>query len=147
MIKNYSTNPMRRDHLKHFIQMLDNNHKKMEGDIEISPHIILSTDFQLLLTEGNFIPLPGKEFELLMFFVKNRYRFVSIQHILLTIWDEYTTPENARQYIYKLRCKLRSEKHPSDIIIYKKGMGYMLLDNKTQGIMSHLANYQSRVQS
>ncbi len=41
-----------------------------------------------------------------MFFIDTRDRFVTTEEILLAIWDEYTTNETVRQYIYKLRKKL-----------------------------------------
>ncbi|MGE7217430.1 winged helix-turn-helix domain-containing protein [Priestia koreensis] len=111
------------------------NQNKLSGIVEIYPNILLNVDMHCLINGNRMLPLPGKEFELLMYFIENRSRFVNIEEILHTVWDQYTTPENARQYIYKLRIKLKNEKVANNILIHRKGIGYILLDKKTESLL------------
>jgi DNA-binding response OmpR family regulator len=76
----------------------DTNSKNI---INIYPNISLNIDMRYLNNNGKILPLAGKEFEMLMFFIDTRDRFVTTEEILLAIWDEYTTNETVRQYIYK----------------------------------------------
>ncbi|MBO8162774.1 MAG: winged helix-turn-helix domain-containing protein [Brevibacillus sp.] len=108
-----------------------------QNEIVLMPDITLNLDLKYLKNQGRIYSLPGKEFELLQYFLENRGRFVTIKEILLSVWDEYTSPENARQYIFKLRRKLYSEQANTNLIIHRKGIGYTLLGESTR----FLANF------
>lgn len=105
-------------------------------EIMLMPGITLNLDLKYVNNDGQIYTLPGKEFELLQFFLENRGRFVTIKEILLTVWDEYTSPENARQYIFKLRRKLYAKQADCNLIIHRKGMGYTLLEEETRFLVN-----------
>ncbi|WP_052497740.1 MULTISPECIES: helix-turn-helix domain-containing protein [unclassified Bacillus (in: firmicutes)] len=102
----------------------DTNSKNI---INIYPNISLNIDMRYLNNNGKILPLAGKEFEMLMFFIDTRDRFVTTEEILLAIWDEYTTNETVRQYIYKLRKKLYTNQKNFNLLIHRKSIGYTLI--------------------
>ncbi|UFJ42452.1 helix-turn-helix domain-containing protein [Brevibacillus humidisoli] len=112
-------------------------HPVTDNEIVLMPGIILNLDLKYLDNHGQIYSLPGKEFELLQYFLKNRGRFVTIKDILLSVWDEYTSPENARQYIFKLRRKLYSKQTDCNLIIHRKGIGYTLLQEDTRFLVNY----------
>lgn len=100
--------------------------------IEIYPNLHFHSDLHCLIHHGHAIPLPCKEYELLLFLIENRTRFVTIEEILHSVWDPYTSPETARQCIYKLRKKLHARPTDRSLLIYRKGIGYILFGHGTQ---------------
>lgn len=128
-----------------FIDKLDVPAKFTEeliaADIEICSGIIFKPHLHCLLKNGKLYPLPEREFQLLMFLIKNRGRFVTTEQILHTIWDEYTGPETARQYIYKLRRKLKTDKLPYPVIFYLKGVGYTLIREENHYLTELASDY------
>ncbi|GAA4726297.1 winged helix-turn-helix domain-containing protein [Brevibacillus fulvus] len=112
-------------------------------DIEICSGIIFKPHLHCLLKNGKLEPLPDKEFQLLMYFIKNQGRFVTTEQILHNIWDEYTGPETARQYIYKLRRKLKTDKHSFSLIFYLKGVGYTLVREENHYLTELARSYST----
>jgi DNA-binding winged helix-turn-helix (wHTH) protein len=108
----------------------------LQSDIELFPGIVVKPSIRCLDNNGIVESLPGKEYELLMYFVKNRGQFVTIEQILFSVWDEFASPDNARQIIYKLRKKLHRNKYPHNILLYFRGIGYTLLDRDNYHLLS-----------
>ncbi|TYS60639.1 helix-turn-helix domain-containing protein [Bacillus infantis] len=104
--------------------------------IPIYPGIKVNPSLRYLDNNGSIISLPAKEYELLMYLVKQRGNFVTIEQILLSVWDEFSSPENARQMIYKLRKKLYRNTPPYNILLYVRGTGYTLVDRKDSPLLS-----------
>ncbi|MDR0267470.1 winged helix-turn-helix domain-containing protein [Paenibacillus sp.] len=109
----------------------------LDYQLSIAGGIILDTAIHSLVKGGEIVPLPGKEYELMMYFQKNKGRFVTVDQILLAVWDEYTTPENVRQYVYKLRQKLEGGLN-SKVLAHRKGFGYILLKEENNAYLNYL---------
>jgi DNA-binding response OmpR family regulator len=123
-----------------FLRMVQNREedKPDSNEVVVAPGISLDTSIHCLLKNGEVIPLPGKEYELMIFFLNNQGRFVTVEQILHSVWDEYATPENVRQYVYKLRRKLEDGNMKSKILLHRKGIGYMLINDRQRGFVSYL---------
>lgn len=77
------------------------------------------------LKVGEFvIELTCKEFELLDLLLESQGQFIPTEQILHHLWDRYTSPEIVRQYVYKLRHKIEVTSGRSDIILFRRGIGY-----------------------
>ncbi|HDX9612660.1 helix-turn-helix domain-containing protein [Bacillus toyonensis] len=111
---------------KHIVQ-LNRNKQHNNNIVELYPGIFMNVDMHYLDNAGEIFPLAGKEYEMLMFFINMREKFVTTEDILLAIWDEYTTTETVRQYIYKLRKKLYTSQKNFNLIVHRKGVGYTLI--------------------
>lgn len=129
LVNGFNENAEDRKSILNFLHL--NDHVE-ESLVKINDEIVLNLDTQTLITKNEMTLLPGKEFELICYFLKNKGKFVTVDQILLAVWDEFSTPENVRQYIYKLRKKLEKCKTNSKVIVHKKGVGYLLLDNSRQ---------------
>ncbi|WP_342548575.1 winged helix-turn-helix domain-containing protein [Paenibacillus sp. FSL P2-0089] len=77
------------------------------------------------LKVGEFvIELTCKEFELLELLLECQGQYIPTEQILHQLWDRYTSPEIVRQYVYKLRHKIEIISGRSDIILFRRGIGY-----------------------
>jgi DNA-binding winged helix-turn-helix (wHTH) protein len=95
--------------------------------IPIGPGIVFKPDLQCLVNDGAVYPLPGKELELFRFLFERKGQFVTTEQIQSALWDEYTSSDLIRQYIYRLRKKLHNDRVPTSVLLHAKGMGYMLV--------------------
>ncbi len=97
-----------------------------EDQIQIGDLTILESE-RVAKTGDKAIPLTPKEFEILLFFVKNPDTVFSSDVIIKRVWptDTETTSENIRKYIQRLRAKL--ETHGSAVsITTHHSLGYSL---------------------
>ncbi|NOU80040.1 hypothetical protein GC101_14285 [Paenibacillus sp. LMG 31459] len=70
------------------------------------------------------IELTSKEYELLDLLLECQGQYIPTEKILHHLWDSYTSPEIVRQYVYKLRHKIETTAGRSDIIHFRRGIGY-----------------------
>ncbi|KHL94267.1 hypothetical protein QW71_18890 [Paenibacillus sp. IHB B 3415] len=70
------------------------------------------------------IELTCKEFELLDLLLECQGQYIPTEQILHHLWDSYTSPEIVRQYVYKLRHKIETTAGRSDVILFRRGIGY-----------------------
>lgn len=119
------------------LTMLGQTDVHKDSQIALADGIILDTAIHSLVKEGEILPLPGKEYELMLYFLENKGRFVTVDQILRAVWDEYTTPENVRQYVYKLRQKLEGGLN-SKVLVHRKGFGYILLKEGNNAYVNYL---------
>lgn len=72
------------------------------------------------------IELTSKEYELLDLLLEFQGQYIPTEMILHHLWDSYASPEIVRQYVYKLRHKIETTAGRSDIIHFRRGIGYSL---------------------
>ncbi len=87
------------------------------GDLSIN------TDTKIVMKESNTIELTAKEYELLMFLIKNKNGYVSNSMIEEQLWNnqEYINSNVIQVTIYHLRKKLGKE-----LIKSNRGLGYKI---------------------
>ena len=87
------------------------------GDLSIN------TDTKIVMKESNTIELTAKEYELLMFLIKNKNGYVSNSMIEEQLWNnqEYINSNVIQVTIYHLRKKLSKE-----LIKSNRGLGYKI---------------------
>ena len=87
------------------------------GDLSIN------TDTKIVMKESNTIELTAKEYELLMFLIKNKNAYVSNSMIEEQLWNnqEYINSNVIQVTIYHLRKKLGKE-----LIKSNRGLGYKI---------------------
>jgi DNA-binding response OmpR family regulator len=89
--------------------------------IYIDNNIYFDSSNMSLSYNGNTITLPKKEAAIFMFFLTNPNRIISVDELILNVWEYDITPSIAtiRTYIKNIRKKLNNR-----FIITIKGVGY-----------------------
>ena len=103
------------------------NNIKRINKIETNEIIIINNEFKYdfslnnLICNNKNIPLAKKESQILEFFLKNQNRTISVDELIVNIWEYELIPTNAtiRTYIKNLRKNLGE-----NMIITEKGKGY-----------------------
>ncbi len=86
-------------------------------------NLSINTDTKIVMKESNTIKLTAKEYELLMFLIKNKNGYVSNNMIEEQLWNnqEYINSNVIQVTIYHLRKKLGKE-----LIKSNRGLGYKI---------------------
>lgn len=89
---------------------------------------ILNTSKSTLEKDGKIIELTRNEFKILKYLVQNREKIVSREDIMECLWDSesFIDDNTLTVNITRLRNKLE-ELHLKELLITKRGQGYMLL--------------------
>ncbi|GLI08274.1 hypothetical protein YDYSG_43040 [Paenibacillus tyrfis] len=115
-----------------------------ERPLALAPGLVFDPALRSVINNGVVHPLPGKELEMLCFLLRRRGRFVSTEELLRGLWDEYTGSDMPRQYIYRLRGKLRTEKAPFGLLLHARGLGYMLVPAYDSAALQLAKRYGAR---
>lgn len=98
---------------------------KFDKNVTISPRLKIDFVNQKVFLDDSPIKLTPVEYRLLVLLVKNKDGVVPYSQIMEEIWEKntWTDTENLRIYIRRLRKKLQD--NPPNIILNKRGSGYM----------------------
>ncbi|GMQ58072.1 hypothetical protein AN1V17_24670 [Vallitalea sediminicola] len=91
--------------------------------------LIILEDERKAVANGNELKLTNKEFEFLLFMVKNKNRAFSREQILDNIWgyDYYGEERAVDDLVKRIRKKLRENKSKVEILTVW-GYGYKIVD-------------------
>lgn len=118
----YIKKPVRFNVLLHRLEALLKRARKYREQSEINfRDITLLKDRYAIIVNNCEIPLPKKEFDLLVFFIDNKDKVFSREELLMKLWGEETMvgDRTVDVYINRLRDKIGN-----DIIRTVKGFGY-----------------------
>jgi len=99
----------------------------LDAQIKIGVDLVLEIPSQRLIKSGRSIPLPKKEFELLLYFCQHRGRALSADLLRQKVWDEHTDTERVRRYVAKLRQKIEDDPAEPQYLIHQRGVGYLFM--------------------
>ncbi|NIS82340.1 MAG: response regulator [Anaerolineales bacterium] len=80
----------------------------------------------IFINDGRSVQLTPKEYELLVYLVRNQGRVLSVDAILANVWGkEYSGDRHlVKQFIYRLRSKLEADPSNPEYIVTVRGSGY-----------------------
>ncbi len=97
----------------------DSDERIVFGDFEVFPGKFLCT------RAGDRVPLSSREFEVLVFLLKNREKAMSVEHIYLSVWgDQYGDTSTVAVYIQRIRKKIEPDPANPQYIKTIHGRGY-----------------------
>ena len=101
------------------------NNQKTETIIEYD-HILINTDSRIVKIKNNIISFTPKEYELLLFLMKNPNKVFTKSNLLEIIWgtDEYIDPNTITVHIKKIREKIEVDSKNHTFIKTAWGIGY-----------------------
>jgi DNA-binding response OmpR family regulator len=99
--------------------------KDSEKHIPISDNTYLNLNLHAIIVDNDLVFLPRKEFELLVYLIRNRGKAVTTEELICNIWDGFADINIVSQYIHKVRKKLNDK--DKKIICHKSGVGYFIL--------------------
>jgi DNA-binding winged helix-turn-helix (wHTH) protein/Tol biopolymer transport system component len=114
----------------------------------------LDPDKQILLRDGQPIPVPPKSFETLLVLVRRGREVVTKEELLNTVWpDSFVEEANLSQHIFKLRKALGDTQEGDRYIVTLPGRGYRfavpvrtITEGRAEGGEVLIAQIRSRTQ-
>ncbi|MDD4924815.1 MAG: response regulator transcription factor [Dehalococcoidales bacterium] len=91
----------------------------------ISSRIKIDFVNQKVFLDEKAIELTPREYRLLVMLVKNKGKLIKYKEILREIWGKSRTDDNGNIRIYIRRLRKKLQDNPPDIILNKRGTGYM----------------------
>ncbi len=117
-------------------QAIDEKHRgRGVQELALFPGVVFKPGLHCVEAQGEIILLTEREKDLLLYLWNRRGRFVGVDEIMGALWDEYASSDSLRQYIYRLRKKIRVPTAPARLIIHVRGLGYMLVERFDETIL------------
>lgn len=97
--------------------------------IQVADEVIYDFSKGQLLDKGQSIELTRMENKILCILLKNRGKIVSREELMMQIWstDEFISDGSLTTSISRLKTKIKRETGIENMIITKKGQGYLIL--------------------
>lgn len=97
--------------------------------IQVADEVIYDFSKGQLLDKGQRIELTRMENKILSILLKNRGKIVSREELMMQIWstDEFISDGSLTTSISRLKTKIKRDTGIEDLIITKKGQGYLIL--------------------
>ncbi|MBO5945501.1 MAG: response regulator transcription factor [Clostridia bacterium] len=106
------------------------SHKEPEADtVKIGHGILINTAHREVLRNGEPVDIRDKEYEVLLYLVKNRGKTVSAKDIYESVWEEISLPSSNNTvtvHILNLRRKLEENPSSPKLIRTVWGKGYQI---------------------
>jgi len=105
---------------------------RLQREEELEPYANgpLSIDFarEEVRISGRRLSLTPIEFKVLCLLARHEGTVVTREAMLATVWggDSYSDPEFVKKYIHRLRMKLEDDPSEPQMIVNRRGVGYML---------------------
>lgn len=123
----YMTKPFAIEELLARIQRLIKHGRKTDNDVLVHGKLSVDTAAHTVTYDGNNIEMTKKEFDLLVFLLKNRNVVISREKILDTVWgyDYYGNTNVIDVYVRYIRTKIDDPYHVT-LIETVRGAGYVI---------------------
>jgi DNA-binding response OmpR family regulator len=79
--------------------------------------------------ENKEIELSKNEYRVFQFLFDNRNRVISTEELIDSLWDGLTSEANVYMTMQKLRNKIEEKPNAPELLLSKKGKGYVLICN------------------
>jgi len=97
--------------------------------------ITVDVDTYMAYKNGEPIDLTHREFELLLYLIRNKGRVMTREHLLQVVWgyEYFGDVRTVDVTIRRLREKIEDDPGKPEYIITRRGLGYMLRNPRTGG--------------
>lgn len=127
----YIQKPFALDYLMAKIQAILRRTYEYQDHIQmqIADEVIYDFSKGQLLDKGQSVELTRMENKILSILLKNRGKIVSREELMMQIWctDEFISDGSLTTSISRLKTKIKRDTGIEDLIITKKGQGYLIL--------------------
>lgn len=127
----YIQKPFALDYLMAKIQAILRRTYEYQNHIQmqVADEVIYDFSKGQLLVKGQSVELTRMENKILSILLKNRGKIVSREELMMQIWstDEFISDGSLTTSISRLKTKIKRDTGIEDLIITKKGQGYLIL--------------------
>lgn len=97
--------------------------------------LFIDTDMYVVYKDGEPLDLTHREFELILYLVKNPGKVMTREHLLQAVWgfEYFGDVRTVDVTIRRLREKLETDPSKPDYIMTRRGLGYMMRSTKSGG--------------
>lgn len=102
----------------------------LQGDILHNGPLKIDASRREVFVGGDYVDLTKREFDLLLFFMRNKGKILTFKYIMENVWGRgYLDQLNyIRVFLVEIRKKLAQYPSLADLILAKRSIGYEMVD-------------------